>query len=310
MLLVGTWLAPTLAVRTDVSAEVQSAEVATGGVCPAECLECCSDPYFLGFGTSSKHFKCILKSKDVLPPGRKCEDAKARTYNLAQYKTHCEYTSEERSDEAHKDIKELGSCSKEVRCCCNAAEAYTEEVCLPLGTTGDTVTHQSEKSGKVETFALAPSQQFANRLKACQDPGNAPQTYQAAMKGAESTMGCCIETQETSSSERYRCGSRMVRMGKVTTSQPKYCNRQVKWTKCAKWESLWYCGGVEQKGVLYTRSSGTLGICVGDQSTPGSLQNAYGDRAAGAGPLEPLGGCPAGFTERPAGLRCKCNEAC
>lgn len=56
--------------------------------CPDECWECCG---VKGWVWRQKgEFKCILRDKSMLPPGRNCSEAEERSHEEESAKTHCQ----------------------------------------------------------------------------------------------------------------------------------------------------------------------------------------------------------------------------
>jgi len=90
-------------------------------------------------------------------------------------------------------------------------------------------------------------------------------------------------------------------------------NEDVYWKECTEYESLYYCSdeGKEhvQTGTQYRRIPTATGMCLGDASTPASLERVYGVSGVDLQASSEYG-CPAGFAEMVQGKWCKCNEAC
>lgn len=276
-------------------------------VCPDECRECCTAAWVKtsvgDVGSSGTHFKCLLKSsaEEVSLPGRECSAPVRRKTSNAVRKTECTFTEEE---VAARAWDELGQCSIVSRCCCDLKSMWSESLCLGMDVGGDTMTALSPKSGKEELYRRA-GQTYPNEAKPCQRPGSQAVAYQKAMKEPLIDTGCCLETVETRTSERYRCGTQMQHVGKVTVHRPRYCHRDVKWQKCISFELLYRCGDLEQTGQHFERVPET-GMCIGDRSTAASMERVYGERGARAPQLRDGEWCPSGWVSN----NCACNEAC
>mmetsp|Transcript_63188 Transcript_63188/g.117567 ORF Transcript_63188/g.117567 Transcript_63188/m.117567 type:complete len:335 (+) Transcript_63188:60-1064(+) len=243
-------------------------------VCPTECLECCSASRFLGLGRAKDKFKCTLKDRMKLPEGRNCSKPERRYSNDESNhlgrKTRCSFTEDEREAGAGEQVAK--SCSSQVGCCCLASDLQEEDRCFPLGTDA---THMamSEVTGKMETYERYEKQIEANVQHDCLNPDISKVMYQTGPEKPMTEVGCCVEAEQTSKQERYRCGSN--RIGKM--SFPKYCSRTVEWTACKQFEELPVCReGRQQTGLIYGRKRQTPSMCLGEQSTKEQVEHTYG----------------------------------
>lgn len=110
------FLAHATAMRIGQVDEVGNADMTVNGdspfTCPTECLECCSKlrsltGAFGGYFRRRNVFKCITRTADDVMsiPGYECDQPQTRPSHVGQSKRSCQFTSEERSSGAFRDLR-------------------------------------------------------------------------------------------------------------------------------------------------------------------------------------------------------------
>lgn len=313
-IVMGTTLSTDAALEGNLQDQASSKEWS----CPMDkCEECCYAGYYKGDRStpddgwswrSEQRFLCVLKDGSkagvesldlptckiggVEPPSTKghCrKKGQADVGCLMQAECWLDNDMETDTDA----FKKLKYCEEKVSCCCNSANQWSEQRCLP--DTGDTAEAMSSKETS-EIWDLSKHQSFHGTT--CMFEGNTHQVYDdfkfsSLPKETENEgrlpprtqhskvqRGCCLKTKTVTQTLHYTYVSPGIYIGMTEMGDHEYTSEDrykrttdYTWTECETHEKVYSCGGdtptpengAEAKARLYNRvpppGEVTLGAC-------------------------------------------------